>query len=66
MTNAKSNVAGTLTALIVAGVLMAGTVCGFKAGERAMNSSSMHNVVLQADGTVPPAPPIKLGGSKRS
>lgn len=67
MINKKSSkVAGTLISLMVAAVLVVGTISGFEAAEKAVASSSTQNVVLQADGTNPPAPPIKLGGSKRS
>ena len=67
MTSTKGrNLAGTLISLMVAAVLMVGTVSGFKAAERAVNSSSTKNVVLQADGTNPPAPPIKLPGSRHA
>ena len=67
MTSTKSsNLAGTLITLMVAAVLTFGTISGFKSAATAVNSSAPQNVVLQADGMNPPAPPIKLGGSKRA
>jgi hypothetical protein len=65
MTSTKSNLTGTLAALSLAAILMIGTVSGFKSIEKAANPTTQ-NVVLQADGTAPPPPPIKFSGNKRA
>jgi hypothetical protein len=68
MTGTNKNMVWNLGALLAAAILTIGAMSTFSSHPSAINPK-LQNLVLCADGTVPPAPPLPLpgsGGTKRA